>query len=236
MTISIAIPCYGMKGSGSEILQYTFIEIEKQSYKNYEVVISDHSEDDNIENLCKVWSNRFQVNYNRFEEKRGSPAANTNNCLKKSHGELIKILNQDDYFYDKESLKKTVDNFDMKKGWLLSKYIHTTDRKEFFNEHTPVMHDRVHLQNLIGFPSCLTLRNKDILFYNENLRWAYDCEYYKRLSMRFGEPFIFNEITVVNYLWDGQMSNAIVDKEMRLKEKLHIASLYGNILHYNEIE
>jgi glycosyltransferase involved in cell wall biosynthesis len=236
MKISIAIPTYEMKGFGAEMLQYSFIKIESQTYKNYEVVISDHSINDDIEELCNGWSNRFQISYNRFEEKRGCAPANTNNSLKKSKGDIIKILYQDDYLYDKDSLQKTVDNFGDRYSWLISTYIHTKDRREYFNKYVPFLHERIHLKNLIGFPSCLTIRNKDLIFFNEDLKWAFDCEYYKRLYLNFGMPILLNDITVVNFLWEGQLSNSFIDTDFQTKEKTLIAGWYGDTLGEDEIE
>jgi glycosyltransferase involved in cell wall biosynthesis len=233
--ISIAIPCYEMKGIGAEMLEYSFRQIEKQTYKNFEVVISDHSEEDKVGDLCKKWSSRFLISYNRFEDKRGSAAANTNNSIRKCNGELIKIMYQDDYFYDEESLKKTVNNFEDRYGWLVSAYIHTRDRKEYFNKYVPFLHERIHLKNLIGFPSCLTIRNKNVIFFNEELKWAFDCEYYKRLYLTFGMPVFLKDITVANFLWEGQLSNSFSDPEIQLEEKTRIAEMYGNTLQTDEI-
>lgn len=234
--ISIAIPCYEMQGSGAKVLEYSFSKIEKQNYQDFEVVVSDHSVDYAIGDLCKDWSSKFLLNYQRYEEKRGSPAANTNNSIRMCKGDLIKILNQDDYLYDENSLKKTVANFEDRSGWLLSSYVHTKDKKEFYKVYHPFLHERIHLKNLIGTPSCLAIRNKDVIFYNEDLFWAYDCEYYKRLYIKFGMPSILRDVTVVNFLWEGQMSNTIVNSETHLKEKLYIAKLYGNELFQDEVD
>jgi glycosyltransferase involved in cell wall biosynthesis len=233
--ISIAIPCYEMNGRGIEMLEYSFNKIREQNYKDFEVVISDHSMDDKIEGLCKIWSDKFSINYNRFEEKRGSAPANANNCIRNSHGDLIKLLFQDDYLYDSDSLQKTVDSFDDRHMWLVSSYMHTRNRIEYFNEHVPVLNERIHLKNLIGFPSCLTLRNKDVIFFNEDLTWVFDCEYYKRLFMTFGGPVFLRDITVVNYLWEGQLTHS-VNPEIRYKEKQFVANLYGDTLHSDEMD
>jgi len=50
MKISIAIPCYEMHGRGTEMLQYSLNTIKKQVNSDFEVVISDHSKNDDIFN------------------------------------------------------------------------------------------------------------------------------------------------------------------------------------------
>jgi glycosyltransferase involved in cell wall biosynthesis len=240
MKISIAIPTYEMKGFGTEMLECSFYHIWGQTYKEYEIVISDQSIDDKIKDLCVSWSDRLPINYSRFEEKRGFAAANTNNAIKLCKGDFIKILYQDDYLYDRYALKKTVDSFEKdpvgsRYSWLISTYVHTKNRTEYFDTYVPFLHERIHLKNLIGFPSCLTIRNKDIIFFNEDLKWAFDCEYYKRLYLTFGMPILLKDITVVNFLWDGQLSNSFIDTDFQTKEKTLIAGWYGDTLREDEI-
>ena len=51
-TISIGIPTYEMKGSGPGYLNHLFETIRGQKFKNYEVCVSDHSQNDEILDLC----------------------------------------------------------------------------------------------------------------------------------------------------------------------------------------
>ena len=46
MRMSIAIPTYEVKGRGVEFLNDLFRTIEIQTFKDFEVVVSDHSKDD----------------------------------------------------------------------------------------------------------------------------------------------------------------------------------------------
>lgn len=232
--VSIVIPCYEMHGKGVEFLDYGFTTIMSQIYKDYEVVVTDHSQNDLIEQLCNVWKDKFRLKYIRVTEKRGNPAYNTNQGIKNSSGDIIKFLYQDDYLYDENSLKLIVENFDDTHHWLVSDYIHTRDRKEFFKRYTPTLTDRVHLKNLIGAPSCVAVRNSDVLYYDENVKWVFDCEYYKRMAIKFGEPVYLRELTMVNYIWDGQVSGIYTDQNLRIQEKEYIAKLYGDIVREDE--
>ena len=68
---SIAIPTYGYGGKGSEFLEFSFNKLKNQTFKNFEVVISDHSIDDTIKDICDKWSSDLDINYTRNEEGRG---------------------------------------------------------------------------------------------------------------------------------------------------------------------
>jgi hypothetical protein len=53
LKISICVPTWEQFGKGKFFLEKLFTTVYEQSYKNFQVVISDHSLDDEIENLCK---------------------------------------------------------------------------------------------------------------------------------------------------------------------------------------
>ena len=81
--ISIAIPVYPQMKNGDVLLKRCIDSILKQTYKNYEIVIT----------------------------TSGSMAENTNKALKASKGDLIKILYQDDYLAHEDALKSIVEAF-----------------------------------------------------------------------------------------------------------------------------
>jgi hypothetical protein len=217
--ISIAIACYEYKGKGVEILEYSFNKMNVQTYKNFNVIISDHSVDREIEYLCDRWLDRLDIRYFRNINNRGLPGANKNYSIEKCDGDLIKILDQDDYLYDENALQATINNFDKQTNWLASAYIHTKDRLNYFNYHYPVWNENIYVNNTIGTPSCITLRNvKNIPKFDESLIIAYDCDFYKRFYDLYGIPKIIDPVTMVNYLWENQISSwsnaqEIIDRE-----------------------
>ena len=229
MRMSIAIPTYEMRdGSGYKLLEYSLNIIKNQSFKDFEVVVTDHSIDNRIKDLCEQWSKIIDIKYYRVTEKRGSPSFNTNHSIKMSRGEIIKLLCQDDYLYDNTSLEKISNAFGENTRWLVSSYYHSQDKNLNYKYHIPKMNNRIYVVNTIGTPSCLTIRNKDVIYIDENLSWAYDCEYYKRLYDKFGSPTILNEPTMVNYLWEGQTTNTMASEKLRNKENQYILNKYEN--------
>jgi hypothetical protein len=63
--------------------------------------------------------------------------------------------------------------------------------------------------NLISSPSVLSFKNTGDVWFDSNLIWLMDCDMYKRLYMRYGDPFYLNRINVVNRTWEGQYNNHI---------------------------
>jgi GT2 family glycosyltransferase len=82
MKMSIAIPCYEMNGRGVEMLSHSLSVLKQQTFTDFEVVVSDHSVDNDIYNICQN-QKLLNIKYIRNEQKRGSSSANINNAIKK---------------------------------------------------------------------------------------------------------------------------------------------------------
>ena len=92
MKVSIAIPAYEYYGRGVEVLDDMFRTISNQTLKDVEVVVSDHSRIDDIENYCNQNEYNLNIKYIRNENGRGNPSINTNNAIHHCNGEIIKIF------------------------------------------------------------------------------------------------------------------------------------------------
>jgi glycosyltransferase involved in cell wall biosynthesis len=217
--ISIAMPTYESFGRGTEFLEFQFQKFRDQTYKDFEVVISDHSKDNNIENLCKKYDSILNINYARNEENRGNFTDNTNRAMKRCKGDIIKILFQDDFLWDEYSLEKINEAFDENTNWLVTSCEHTHDGVNFHRRHDPRYSEDIYTgNNTIGNPSVLSIRrNKDMLFFDARMLWTVDVDYYKRLYDKFGAPTILNDITVVIRLWDKQLTH-LIPPQMKQRE------------------
>ena len=230
--VSVVIPAYDMHGHGGKFLDFSLNKLYEQTYQNYEVVISDHSNQNqnDVENVCRYWKNkkRMPVNYIRNEYKRGSSSANVNMGIKNATGDIVKILFQDDFLFDLNSLEVTVEAFEQSENyWLVSACEHSNDGQTFYRPFYPKYHDRIQYgENTISSPSVLSFRNKDNQYFDENLIWLMDVEYYKRLHDNFGEPIILNTITVVNRVGEHQVSNTVVNDNIKRNEFIYVDNLY----------
>jgi glycosyltransferase involved in cell wall biosynthesis len=213
MRVSICIPCYEMHGKGGEFLSFNLSKIITQSYKSYEVIVSDHSISDLVKNVCDEYlSLGMDIKYLRNRSNRGNSSSNINNAILNSEGELVKILFQDDFFFHSESLLDIVNSFKKNKiQWLVTACCHSLDGQTFERDYYPrYTEDIMEGNNLISSPSVLSfLRSSSPILFDENLVWLMDCDIYKRLHMEYGDPFFLNSINVVNRTWEGQFNNHI---------------------------
>jgi glycosyltransferase involved in cell wall biosynthesis len=219
-----------MKNIGSIFLEDSFNILAKQSFKDFEVVISDHSSNDAIKELCDKYKDLINIKYHKNIDNLGSSSANINNAIRHASGKLIKVLFQDDFLFNEDSLKITVSNFNIEKDtWLVSRCEHSNDGKTFIRDFKPHYNDNIHLGlNTISSPSVLTILNHNPLFFDENLIWLMDCDYYKRYYLKYGLPKILNAITVVNRMGEHQVTNSIVNREIEIKELKYVKQKFND--------
>lgn len=231
--LSVCIPTYEMRGEAKRVLTRSFDILKKQTFKDFEVVISDNSEDNVIENLCKDPEHQ-SLNIKYFKNPKKGISSNTNVAMKKASGELIKILYMDDVLADENSLQDIVNNF--KRYWLVTGCGHDTGNGKIKNIHYPRYNKNLYLgKNTIGAPSVLTIKNEDILLFDENLSWLLDCDYYKRLHDKYGEPDILNKINVIIGIGKHQTTNHL-DNNLKQKEYSYIEKKYtGKVSYKNKL-
>lgn len=188
--VSIVIPYYPMENATAFLIR-CLKSIEEQTYRNFEVIIT----------------------------QDGKAAANTNSGIFKSKGDIIKFLHMDDFFYSPHSLSEIVEAFDIDTVWIATGCSHTrygTDRE---NPHYPEWSERMIAgDNTIGAPSVIATRSRTT--FDESLEWLFDCDYYQRMYMKYGKPKMLHKLNVVIGLHESQASHLLSEEKKREEHKL----------------
>lgn len=234
-SMSVCIPAYEMNGKGAEYLRFNLSMLAKQSFLDFEVVISDNSKNDDVYNVCALYVNALNLKYVKNDKKFGI-SANLNNAIYQSSGDIVKILFQDDFLYSDNSLQEIFENFDTKKdAWLVTASEHTLDGKVFFKPFVPYYHDKIFLgRNTISSPSVLTLARSCCIGFDENLTWLMDVDFYKRMYDKYGTPKICRSINIVNRVGSHQVSNSLITKKIKKKETLYVRAKFFRSLSFLE--
>lgn len=208
---SICIPVWEQHGSGLTFLNVLLNSILTQTFTDYEIIISDHSKNDEISDyiLGVIHHGFFQnLRYFRYKKDYGNGVSNLNNTLKQANGDIIKIMFQDDIMYSKDCLRIIDYSFNENVSWLVNGCNHTRDGINFERDMSPSWNDELHLGvNTISSPSVLSFRNSDIELFDEKLTMLMDVEYYYRLYNRFGLPKFLNDILISNRCHENQISS-----------------------------
>jgi len=226
--LSVCIPTYEMGGVGHIFLRESLDILLQQTFTDFEVVISDYSKDALVYDVCQSYATRLELHYHKNTDPTGGMAANTNNVIRHATGKIIKILFQDDFLYNEKSLQLIVANFDLAQdSWLITGCEHSRDGKTFFRPHFAKYNDQVYLgKNTLGSPSVLAIKNHHPLFFDPNLKWLVDCDYYRRCYDTFGPPKIVKEITTVIRVGEHQITNTEADEALRKKEHDYMVKKY----------
>lgn len=229
MKVSIAIPVYEMRGSGFSFLEENLERIKNQTFKNIEVVVTDHSKNDDIKNLCETYKDDLELKYFKNEKNRGNSSYNLNLAISKCTGDIVKFMMQDEYLCDVDSILKIHNVFlNPQVHWCVSSCYYGDQVNSIKGRFDPHYSDTICFgNNTIGSPSVITVRNSDIKYFDEDLIWVMDCDYYIRMFKEYGYPFIVNDPLVFVVQHEDQITSWL-SKELKEKEELILRKRYNN--------
>ncbi len=232
--MSVAIPTYHYHGKGFQFLDDLLRTIEIQTFTDFEVVISDHSETDELLEKVKEFQDKFEINYFKNAEKIGNSPANINSAISQCKGEIIKPMFQDDFFYDDEALEKIYYNLsgNPEKMWFLCGTNHTIDNgNSFFWELFPRFNDNLlDGVNTISSPSVIAFKNEIGVQFDENLVYLMDLDFYYHMRNKYGEPVYFDDILVSNRIHPDSISSGIDNKEEFILKESNYCKKKFNLL------
>lgn len=208
--ISIAIPAYIKDEKDLQHLKYSFDKIKKQSFQDYEVIVSDNSSNDLVENLCEEYKNSFSLIYKKNLDHIGM-SANSNVAMDLCNGEYIKILHCDDFLFSTDALETIItfmDNSD--EYWLVNGFNHSYDGINFFDYRIPKYTDHLLIgNNLLGSPTNVTIRNQNIEYFDTNVQISMDHEWYHRLRVKYGMPLIIENVLTTSRLHNNNTTSKL---------------------------
>lgn len=244
--VSICIPAY----NNEQAMRRLLASIEMQSYKDYEVILTDDSDTDGIRKLAEE---KEYVRYHKNEKRLGA-TANWNAAIAKSSGEYIKIMHHDDWFTDADSLQRFVDMLeehpeadmafcgsrqvetDGNVGEDGSRESHGSSYERFTSKEDIRLieadYRNLFLGNTIGAPSAVMVRRNTAdakrILYDEKLTWLVDMEYYMHILSE-NPHFAYTESPLVSIgVGKEQLTEKCRDdKELNVFEYGYIYRKYG---------
>lgn len=101
--ISICIPTC----NGEKFLKETLKSVSEQTYRNFEVIISDNLSSDKTLDIVNLWKELQDFPVYVFSNSNLGIGSNWNYCIEKSNGKYIKFLFQDDLM-ESDCLRKMI--------------------------------------------------------------------------------------------------------------------------------
>lgn len=202
--ISICIPAY----KRTTFLDRLLNSISLQTFKDFEIIMTDDSPDDAVRDLCRQYANRISIDYYRNPLPLGTPE-NWNEGIRKARGEWIKIMHDDDWFADEKSLHGYAEciSLNPSASFIFSAYrnvyLELNKSKEVYLNsfrYKALLKNPVTLfsSNIIGPPSVVIHKRENKILYDNNVKWVVDIDFYIRWLANNNTQAIYLKKVLVN--------------------------------------
>jgi glycosyltransferase involved in cell wall biosynthesis len=242
-SISICIPAY----KRTDYIKRLLDSLLSQTYKKFEVIITDDSPDISIQLLCKDYHDKMDLRYFKNSINLNTPA-NWNEAISKSRYEWIKLIHDDDWFASEDSLAQfaTAISNNPDADFFFSAYSNIYEANNFvepvflssfwmfaLKKNIEILISR----NVIGPPS-VTLYRKNKITYDNFMKFVVDidfyCQYCKNIQWEYiNKPLInvgINKDQVTKYTFG--LPDFHLKESLLMLEKKEL-SIFRNIFVYD---
>jgi hypothetical protein len=227
---TILIPVYDPTGSEKERLQRLVDSIVTQTSIPQRVILAANHKLDHFKSLTAKLQGVTTVDF-QLNSSTGA-AANLNQMIVGVTTNFTKIMFQDDFFTNTNSLSKIEDTLEKsKKSWVVSGCIHVYENEPTRSRTITPKFSRRLIKgiNTIGAPSVVALRTENLEPFNEEMVYMFDCEWYLRMKHKFGSPAIVEEPLISIGIHSNQAThwakNALSEEKSICRE-LHNVSFF----------
>jgi glycosyltransferase involved in cell wall biosynthesis len=228
--VSICIPTYKQ----TQHLKKALDSVITQDFRDYEIIISDDTQDDSVKNLLQSYQFNNAMYYFQNIPALGSPE-NWNFAISKANSEYIKILHHDDYFTSKNSLGKFVallDNNPQADFAFSGSEVEMLEQNKIIKSHCSKQAFQLISQkpsellitNHIGAPSSTIVRKANVIEFDKNMKWLVDVDWYIQLLNINNKIVSTNEYLVCFLLGaQGQVTQSVInDKVIQIREHVYL--------------
>ena len=127
--VSVIMPTYNCE----DFIADTIKSVINQTYKNWELIITDDSSSDNTEKIVKKFLNDKRIRYIRFNENKGAAAAR-NNSMDLANGEYMAFLDSDDLWTNDKLEKQLKFMNDNNYNFTCTSYEHIDEHGEILDK------------------------------------------------------------------------------------------------------
>lgn len=207
--ISVIICTYNR----ADFLPKALDSVLTQSLKDWEIIIIDDISTDNTAEIIRPYLSNQNIKYYKNEKKLGI-SKSRNKGISLAKGKYIAMLDSDDYWIDKEKLKKQFNFLENNMDYvLIGSNIKIVDEKNNFIKNTDFKIEDMNIREKIlkfnQFAQSTTVYVKELAKkiggYNEKLSCVEDLDLFLRLGL-LGKMKNLKEITTVYTKHSGGIS------------------------------
>ena len=232
--VSICIPAYEQSDNLNKCLQ----SIEMQTFKDFEIIITDDSKSNEILNIVNSFKDKVSIKYYKNVPAKGSPE-NWNESIKHAIGKYIKILHHDDYFYKEDSLEKLVglldENPESKVVFCSSRHVDSSYKSVSSHilkkENMLKVSDNpniLFMRNLIGAPSIMMYHRDVNIYFDKRMKWLVDLDFYIQILKKNSFVYTKEELVCINIIEENRITyQCRNNKEINIYEHIILLNKLG---------
>lgn len=219
-----------------------------QTFTNFEVIVTDDSPDAAVGELVQQYKHQFTLHYHKNPTPLGTPE-NWNEGIRRSGGEWLKLMHDDDWFANAGSLQQFADAITKHPGteFFFSAYTNVyedsgsteTVRLNSFRQRK-LIENTVSLfsSNVIGPPSVTLHRNDKQYWYDKSIKWVVDIDFYIRYLEHHKPVYIDQPLVNVGLNAEQVTRTTFRRPEVEVPENFYLLQKVGaqhleNILVYD---
>ncbi len=210
--ISICIPAFRRKENLKRLLD----SIDIQNFRHFEVVITDDSPYNELQQLIETHSLGSKIRYFKNPTTMGSPE-NWNQGLRMARADWIKIMHDDDWFASPESLLHFAEAIEKgKASFYFSAFtnVFPNGRHEMKKINARGLSSLTNypeilfVSNRIGPPSAVIFKKNELVFFDNRMKWLVDVDFYIRYLKLFGPPVNISGSLILIGINDSQITQS----------------------------
>ncbi len=231
--ISICVPAYKQV----DFLQRLLDSIRTQTFRDFEVILTDDSPDNAVADLVAIFNTSMPIRFIKNPVALGTPE-NWNEAIRQARGSWIKLMHDDDWFAGPGSLQAYADMIraspaaDFIFSAYEDQYLDTGRRQKIFLpafRYKKMQQDPVSLisRNIVGPPSVIIHRKKEALYYDQELKWLVDIDFYIRFLADTRSAYIRQVLVCVGLSQAQVTASCFGNKYVEIPENFYLLGKIG---------
>lgn len=219
-----------------------------QTFRDFEVIVTDDSPDLAVKTMCEQYEIRLPLSYFRNDRQLGTPE-NWNEAVRRATGQWIKIMHDDDWLADETSLACFAEAISNEPGtsFIFSAYRdifldENRQREMFVNSfrYRAFQKNRATLfsRNIVGPPSVVMYKKDPAIVFDGRVKWVVDIDFYIRY-LEGRKPAYIDRVLVNVGLGEEQVTrDCFRQRPVEIPENFYLLNKIGvsclrNVLVYD---
>ncbi|MDR6196032.1 glycosyltransferase family 2 protein [Siphonobacter sp. SORGH_AS_0500] len=233
--LSVCIPAY----KEPDLLEKALRALETQTFRDFELILTDDTPDDSVRKLAERWQDRLPITYQSHRPSLGTPE-NWNAGLRLAQGEYVLVHHHDDWLLRPDSLALFVKALDDQPEAVFA-FANTdirrleTDERIRLNRPSEKQLEQLKTEpevlitaDFVGVPSTVMFRKSTGIFFDSQLKWLVDVDFYVRCLRYCPVAAYIPEALVGVAIHEKQVTASVTkNKNLLLFEYFTVAEKFG---------